>query len=153
MLKNAVKLKSINSPNNCIYSNIGKNKQAGRRKFLLVVTFLPVFLQDLPIVEPNLNTTQSESESCSVLPDSLRSHGLYSQQNSPGKNTGMGSFYLLQGIIPIQGMNPGLLHCRWILYQLSHEGSPYNVMQIDDPNHSITVNLLQRNKAKFYDYQ
>ena len=31
---------------------------------------------------------------------------------------------LLQGIFPTQGSNPGLLHCRWILYQLSHQGSP-----------------------------
>ena len=35
----------------------------------------------------------------------------------------MGSLSLLQGIFPTQGSNPGLLHCRWILYQLSHEGS------------------------------
>ena len=42
-------------------------------------------------------------------------HGLYSPWNSPG---------LLQGIFPIQGSNPGLLHCRRILYQLSHKGSP-----------------------------
>ena len=44
--------------------------------------------------------------------------------NSPGHNTGMGSLSLLQGISPTQGLNPGLLHCRWILYQLSHKGSP-----------------------------
>ena len=31
---------------------------------------------------------------------------------------------LLQGIFPTQGSNPGLLHCRRILYQLSHKGSP-----------------------------
>ena len=31
---------------------------------------------------------------------------------------------LLQGIFPIQGLNPGLSHCRWVLYQLSHQGSP-----------------------------
>ena len=31
---------------------------------------------------------------------------------------------LLQGIFPTQGLNPGLLHCRWILYQLSYQGSP-----------------------------
>ena len=31
---------------------------------------------------------------------------------------------LLQGIFQIEGLNPGLLHCRWILYQLSHQGSP-----------------------------
>ena len=36
----------------------------------------------------------------------------------------MGSRSLLQGIFPTQGWNPGLLHCSWILYQLSHKGSP-----------------------------
>ena len=51
-------------------------------------------------------------------------HGLYSPWNSLGQNTGMGSFCLLQGIIPTQGSNPGLLHCRQILYQLSHKRSP-----------------------------
>ena len=44
--------------------------------------------------------------------------------DSPGKNTGVGCHALLQGIFPTQGSNPGLLHCRQILYQLSHEGSP-----------------------------
>ena len=36
------------------------------------------------------------------------------------------SHSLLQGIFPTQGSNPGLLHCRWILYQLSYQGSPQN---------------------------
>ena len=45
---------------------------------------------------------------------------LYSPWNSPGKNTGVGSLSLLQGIFPTQGLNPGLPHCWWILYQLSH---------------------------------
>ena len=44
--------------------------------------------------------------------------------NSPGQNTGVGSFSLLQGIFPTQGLNPGLPHCRPILYQLSHRRSP-----------------------------
>ena len=44
--------------------------------------------------------------------------------DSAGKNTGVGCHALLQGIYPIQGLNPGLLHCRWILYCLSHQGSP-----------------------------
>jgi len=44
--------------------------------------------------------------------------------NSPGQNTGVGSLSLLQGIFPTQGSNPGLPHCRQILYQLSHQGSP-----------------------------
>ena len=44
--------------------------------------------------------------------------------NSPGQNTGMVSLSLLQGIFPTQGSNPGPLHCRRILYQLRHQGSP-----------------------------
>ena len=64
-----------------------------------------------------------ESESCSVMSDSLQLHGLYSPWNSPGQNTGVGSLSLLQGIFPTQGSYPGLPHCRWILYQLSHKGS------------------------------
>ena len=64
------------------------------------------------------------SESCSVVSNSLRPHRLYSPWNSPGQNTGVGSLSLLQGIFPTQGLNPGLQHCRQILYQLSHQGSP-----------------------------
>ena len=41
----------------------------------------------------------------------------------PGKNTGVGWCFLLQGIFPTQGSNPGLLHCRQNLYHLSHQGS------------------------------
>ena len=44
--------------------------------------------------------------------------------NFPGKNTGVGCHALLQGIFPTQGLNPGLPHCRRILYQPSHQGSP-----------------------------
>ena len=44
--------------------------------------------------------------------------------DSPGKNTGVDCHALLQGIFPTQGLNPGLPHCRQILYQLSHKGSP-----------------------------
>ena len=48
----------------------------------------------------------------------------YSPWNYPGQNTGVGSPSLLQGIFPTQGSNPGHPHCRRILYQLSHKGSP-----------------------------
>ena len=48
----------------------------------------------------------------------------YSPWNSPGQNTRVGSRSLLQGIFPTQGLNPGLPHCRRILHQLSHQGSP-----------------------------
>ena len=43
--------------------------------------------------------------------------------DSPGMNTGVGCHALLQGIFPTLGSNPGLPHCRWILYHLSHQGS------------------------------
>ena len=43
--------------------------------------------------------------------------------DSPSKNTGMGCHFLHQEIFPTQELNPGLLHCRWILYQLSYKGS------------------------------
>ena len=48
-------------------------------------------------------------------PPSSSVHG-----NSSGKNTGVGCHALLQGIFPTQGSNPGLSHCRWILYHLRH---------------------------------
>ena len=44
--------------------------------------------------------------------------------DSPGKSSGVGCHFLLQGIFSTQGSNPGLLHCRQILYHLSHRGSP-----------------------------
>ena len=66
----------------------------------------------------------TESKSHSVMSDSFRPHGLYSPWNSPGQNTGVGSCSLLSGIFPTQGLNSGLLHCRQIHYQLSHQESP-----------------------------
>ena len=56
----------------------------------------------------SLPGVQSESESCSVVSDSLRPHGLYNPRDSPGKNTVVGCHALLQGIFPTQGSNPGL---------------------------------------------
>ena len=50
------------------------------------------------------------------MSDSLRPHGLCSPWTSPGQTTGVGTLPLLQGIFQTQGSNPGLLHCRWILY-------------------------------------
>ena len=54
---------------------------------------------------------------CSLLGSSV--HG-----DSPGKNAIVGCHALLQGIFPTQGSNPGLWHCRRILYHLSHQGIP-----------------------------
>ena len=61
-------------------------------------------------------------ESCSVVSDSLWSHGLYSPWNSPSQNTVAGSLSLLQGIFPRQGSNPGLPHCRQILLPAEPQG-------------------------------
>ena len=64
-----------------------------------------------------------ESESHSVMSNSLQPHRFYSSWNFPSQNTGVGKLSLLQ-IFPTQGSNPGLLHCKQILYQLCHKGSP-----------------------------
>ena len=69
----------------------------------------------------------------SVMSNSLQPLGLQPSRllhpwNSSGKNTGVGCHALLQGIFPTQGSNPGLLHCRWIRYCLSHQGSPVKVL-------------------------
>ena len=80
----------------------------------------PVLHADSLLSQPSGN----QSESWSVMSDSLPPHGLYSPWDSPGQTTGVGGLSLLQGIFPTQGSNPGLPHCGWILYQLSHEGSP-----------------------------
>ena len=68
---------------------------------------------------------------CSVMSDSLRSHGLQPTRllcpwNFPGKNTGVDSHFLLQGMFPTQGSNWHLLHLligRWILYSSHHLAS------------------------------
>ena len=54
----------------------------------------------------------------------MQPSGLHSPWNSPGQNTGVSSLSLLQGIFPTHGSNSDLPHCRRILYQLSHKGSP-----------------------------
>ena len=71
----------------------------------------------------------SESESFSVVSDSCEPmdcglQGSFVHGIIQHKKTGVGSLSLLQGIFPTQGLNPGLPHCRRILYHLSHQGSP-----------------------------
>ena len=65
----------------------------------------------------------------SVVSNSLRPHRLYPTRllcpwDFPG-NTGVDCHFLLQGIFPTQGSNPGLPHCWLILYHLSCKGSPH----------------------------
>ena len=63
-----------------------------------------------PGIEPRSPTLQADSSLTEAL--------------GKPKNTGMGSLSLLQGIFLTQELNQGLLHCRWILYQLSYQGAP-----------------------------
>ena len=85
----------------------------------------------------------------SVVSDSLPPHGLQPPRllclwDFPGKSTGVGCRFLLQRIFvqrifPTQGLNPGLPHCRGMLYPLSHQGSP---CQGEPKYHLWTLDLI-----------
>ena len=90
------------------------------------------------------STSESESVSYSVGSDPLQFHGLQPTRllcpwNSPGKNTGVGSHSLLQGIFLTQGLNVGLPHCRQILYHLSNQGSPQTKRQKSNVSFLISL--------------
>ena len=65
----------------------------------------------------HLCLTLCDPVDCSLLGSSVH-------EDSPGKNTGVVCHALLQGIFPTQGLKPGHLHCKWILYHLRYQGSP-----------------------------
>ena len=97
------------------------------------------------------NHPEGESESHSIVSDSLQPDELYSPWNSPGQTTGVGSLSLLQGTSQTEGLNPGLPHCRWNLYQLSHKGSqrilewvtyPFSSKSSVQFSHSVVSNSL-----------
>ena len=78
---------------------------------------------------------ESESVSRSIVPDSLRLHGLQPVRllcpgDFPGKDTGMGCHFLLQGIFLTQGSNLGLLYSRQILYRLSYQGRSLLIIKL-----------------------
>ena len=75
-------------------------------------------MDSLSILQGHLPNPGIEPGSHTLQVDSLPAE----PQGKP-KNTGVGSLSLLQGIFPTQELNWSLLHCRWILYQLSHQGS------------------------------
>ena len=100
------------------------------------------------MAQDRLMERENKSESHSVMSDSLPPHGLQPARflcswDSPGKNAWVDSCSLLQGVFPTQRLNPGLPYCRWLLYQLSYQGSPWR------ENFSIhVVTFLQRAKWK-----
>ena len=74
----------------------------------------------------HLTVLWSVAQSCPALcdPTDWSPPGSSLHGDSPGKNTRVGCHAFLQGIFLTQGLDPGLLHCRWILYHLSPQGSP-----------------------------
>ena len=76
------------------------------------------------------------AQSCPALCDRMDCSlpGFSVHGDSLGKNIGVGCHVLLQGIFPTQGSNPGIPHCRWILYCLSHWGCGSLLFQIDQQN-------------------
>ena len=79
---------------------------------------------------------------CSVVSDSLRPPWTDCPWDSPGKSPGVGCRFLLQGIVPTQGLNLGLPHCRQILDHLSHQGSPIIIINIYNIIYYIIIHLL-----------
>ena len=91
---------------------------------------MSIFLTLPPVAQEESTYMWKWRVSCLVMSDSLWSHGLQPTRllcpwDFSGKNTGVGSHSLLQGIFPTQGLNLGLLHSRQILDHLSHQGSPH----------------------------
>ena len=93
---------------------------------------------------PNTNTKQSGSVSQSVALDSLTpwtvAHQDLCPRDFPGKNTGVGDHFLLQGIYPTQGSNSSPPQCRQILDRMSHRGSQHQTKAL--PKTNITGQYL-----------
>ena len=97
-------------------------------KFYKNVKFLNIKMQLKNLIHSLNNAMQTMCilvQSCPTLCNSTDYSlpGSSVHGDSPGKNTGVGC-HALQGIFPTQGSNPGLLYCRWILYQLPLPGKP-----------------------------
>ena len=87
----------------------------------------------------------------SVSSDSLRfPHRLYASRllcpwNFPGKKTCVGCHAFLQGIFPTQRLNPGVPHCRQILYCLRHQGSPLKCFAIWPNSERVCFSVFRLN--------
>ena len=115
-------IEEINLQKCCSQINIIFSERQFLHKFEKSMNLIPLFFFNLSKV--NISSVQF---SHSVVSDSLQPHGLQPTRflcpwNFPGKNTGVGSHSLLQGILPTQWSNR--ITRGWILYHLSHQGSP-----------------------------
>ena len=99
----------------------------------------PALMRAWALSPPNSCVHANLLQSCPTLSDPMDCSPPW---DSPGKNTGMGCHALLQGIFPVRGLNPVFLHCRQILYHLSHQGSPPGLKQEGLPWWSRGVKTL-----------
>ena len=97
----------------------------------------------LPCIHLLLRVKALVAQSCSTLcnPMDCSLPGFSVRGDFPSKNTGVGSLSLLQGIFLTQGSNPGLPHCRRILYHLSHQGSLKSLLP-------VKISLVQPTREK-----
>ena len=93
--------------------------------FVSPCTF-PHFLLESCLYQVNKSRLRWVAQSCPTLCDPIDCSppGTSVHGDSPGKNTRVSCHALFQGIFPTQGLIPAFPHCTWILYHLSHQGSP-----------------------------
>ena len=106
---------------------------------VLLSTFLTV--RERKVLVAQLCLTLCDPMDCSLSGSSVH-------KDSPGKNTGGSSYFLLQGIFPVQGLNPGCLYARQILYRLSHQGSSWATKYTSKPWSYITSHPLHSSNQK-----
>ena len=87
--------------------------------------FWNLFRSAVPYIVSGVYSIVLVAQSCLILSDPMdcSPRGSSAHEIFPGKDTGVGCHFLLQGIFPTQGSNPGLLHCGQILYRLSYKGN------------------------------
>ena len=115
----------------CPWNSPGKNPEVGCHTLLQGI-FLTKGLNPCVLCLLHCQYECEVAQSCLTLCDPMDCsppgssiHGIFS-----GNKTGVGCHFLLHGIFPIQGSNPGLLHCRQTLYFLSHQGRPCIAKQV-----------------------
>ena len=82
----------------------------------------------------------------------LQVDSLSSKPPEKSKNTGVGSLSLLRVIFMTQELNWGLLHCRWIFYQLSYQGSPNAILSVSIRERQKKLKLeLKKSQSKSRD--
>ena len=113
-----------------------------------------IHLRLCPVLE-EATVDQHAVLSRSVVSDSLWPHGLWPARllcpwDSPGKDTEVGCHALFQGIFLTQELNPGLQHCRQILYRLSHQGSPLVTAVYRAPRPVLQLVFRGREQVSMY---